>query len=294
MKNILVGSIVTATLLLVGCGGGSGSNSTNDSTLATDVSSPVNSLADSSSANTEKIGKGYYVDNAVEGVNYKCGNQEGITDENGTFHFENGQNCTFVLGDLTLREVNASSLEDNVSVLEDNTTVAQLLQTLDRDGNASNGIQIPRGAGQVIRDELTSLDKPLDRDLLEAIHDAIKADSQNEYHGRVVDINETQRHLGETRQRLEHDGRRTQHQVEAEHHGLGRFGDNNGTIPTQEDIEAHQRDILGENNGAIPTQEEREAHQRDVLGENHESTGFQQIGNQNRNGSGSSRGGFRG
>jgi len=263
MKKLVVGSIVTATLLLVGCGGGSGSNSTKDNTLATDATSPVNTLVDNSSVNTEKIGKGYYIDNAVEGVNYKCGNQEGVTDENGTFSFESGQNCTFVLGDLQLREVNASSLEDNVSILEDNTTVAQLLQTLDSDGNASNGIQIPQGAGQVIRDELTSLDKPLDKDLLTAIHDAIKADEQHEYNGRVVDINETQRHLDETRQRLEQEGRRTQHDVEAEHRARGGFVDNNGSRLDIGDGQEHQQGNFIDNNRSNSNMSGNETAQRD-------------------------------
>jgi len=315
MKKLVVGSIVTATLLLVGCGGGSSSNDNSNSGASANVDT---------SANTQKIGTGYYVDDAVNGVNFKCGSQEGTTDENGTFTFESGQNCTFSLGGLKLREVNASSLDNNVSILEDNTTVAQLLQTLDIDGNASNGIQIPSGAGQVIRDELTSLDKPLDRDLLEAIHEAIKADAQNEYNGRVVDMNETKKHLDETRQRLEQEGRRTQHDVEAQHRGLGEFnsdnngtmnasgeghergslGENNGTMPNAGDRETHQRDMVGENNGTMPTEEERESHQRDMVGENNTTTPTQRgngamsgdgeasSDNQHGNGAGSSHGGF--
>jgi len=297
MKKLVVGSIVTATLLLVGCGGGSSSSNNNDNSGA--------SANANTSTETQKIGTGYYVDSAVNGVNFKCGSQEGITDENGTFTFESGQNCTFSLGGLKLREVNASSLEDNVSVLEDNTTVAQLLQTLDSDGNASNGIQIPPKAGQIVREELTSLDKPLDRDLLEALHDAIKAEMESEYHGRVVDMNETQRHLNQTRQRLEQEGRRTQHEVEAQHRASGQFnGDNNGTMNVGG--EGHGRGGFGENNTTMPTQEEREAHQRNMVGENNTTTqtqsghgaisgsGESSSNNQHGNGSGSSHGEARG
>ena len=293
MKKLVVSSIMTATFLLVGCGGGS-SNSTNSSAL-TDTTSPINASANDTLANTENIGTGYYIDNAVEGVDYKCGKQEGTTDANGTFIFENGQNCIFKLGDLKLREVNASSLEDKVSVLEDNTTVAQLLQTLDKDGNASNGIQLVPETGAIVRDYISSLDTPPDSDLLSAIHDALKSSQPENYHGRVVDENQTNAHLDETRNRLSREGRRTQHEVEAEHRGLGRFGDNNGTIPTQEEIDARQREFLGENNGTIPTQEEIDARQREFLGENNESSiGSQRGANQNINSSGSSRGGFRG
>jgi len=281
MKKLVVGSIVTATFLLVGCGGGSNSNDNSNNSNGTSASVDT-------STNTQKTGTGYYVDDAVNGVNYKCGSHEGTTDENGTFTFENGKNCTFSLGGLKLREVNASSLDNNVSILEDNPTVAQLLQTLDKDGNASNGIQIPPKAGQIVRDELTSLDKPLDRDLLEALHDAIRVEAQNDYHGRVVDMNETQRHLNQTKHRLEQEGRRTQYEVEAQHrgsgrfsgdnngtmnvgeegHGRGNFSDNNGTMPTEEEREAHRENMVGDNNGTILTQEEREAHRRDMVSDN--------------------------
>ncbi len=258
MKKLVVGSIVTATLLLVGCGGGSSNdNSKSDGT----TTSPVASSTDNVSANAEKIGKGYYVDDAVEGVDFKCGTQEGITDKNGTFTFESGQNCIFKFGGLKLREVNASSLEDNVSVLEDNVTVAQILQTLDRDGNASNGIQLVRDAGRIVKDQLSSLDTPPSKDLLEAIHDAIKAELPKEYNGRVVDKNQTKAHLDATRDRLAREGRRTQHDIEAEHRGLGGFGDNNGTAPSQEEIDARHQEFLNEHNGTMPTQGDGEVRQ---------------------------------
>ncbi len=48
------------------------------------------------------------------------------------------------------RELNITALDNNVTVLEDNITVAQLLQTLDADGNASNGIQILDGTDRVV------------------------------------------------------------------------------------------------------------------------------------------------
>lgn len=40
------------------------------------------------SSTTASIGTGTYVDSAVEGVTYSCGTQSGVTDKNGTFHFE--------------------------------------------------------------------------------------------------------------------------------------------------------------------------------------------------------------
>ena len=204
MNKFTIGSVVVATLLLVGCG----SNGSSSNTQAS-----ANGGVESE---TPTIGKGYYVDSAVAGVDYQCGNEMGTTDENGTFTFESNSSCTFTLGGVQLREINASSLEDNVTVLETNETVAQLLQTLDSDGNASNGIQIPQGSGKVIRETLQSLDD-LDQDTLEAVHDRLKAEHSNEYNGRVVDRNQTMEHLNRTRAELEERGIKTDSDVAEEH-----------------------------------------------------------------------------
>jgi len=212
MNRLTISSIVTATILLVGCGGGSSST-------------PTSNTSNNNETNT-KIGKGYYVDSAVKGVNYQCGKESGTTDENGTFTFENGSDCKFTLGGLKLREINASSLENNVTILETNETVAQLLQTLDSDGNASNGIQIPKGANSIVRDTLTSLDG-LDQDLLEALHNGLKSQYSNEYNGTVIDRNQTMEHLNRTRADLEERGIRTNSDVAEEHR---RNRDNNSTI----------------------------------------------------------------
>ena len=200
MSKLTIGSIVTATLLLVGCGGSGSSSSSNPTT---------------NNETGTKIGKGYYVDAAVEGVEFQCGNQSGTTDVNGTFTFENGSDCNFTVGGIPLRDVNASSLEDNVTILEENTTVAQLLQTLDSDGNASNGIHISQGAKSVIKETLSSLEE-VDQDLLEAVHNRLKAEHSDEYNGRVVDKNQTIEHLNETKNDVENRGIRTNLDVEEE------------------------------------------------------------------------------
>ncbi len=205
MRKITLGSIVTATLLLVGCGGG-GSSST-----------PTNNLADNTnSGNTtpseisKKIGRGYYVDSAVEGVDYNCGNQNGVTDENGTFLFEDGKNCEFHLGDIKLRDINASNLEDNITIIEDNITVAKLLQTIDKDGNATNGIQILEDTADIIKE--SNIDTiPTEDALLDTIRENIKAKHQDEYNGTVITTEEAKAHIEHTQTLLEEEGRRTQH-----------------------------------------------------------------------------------
>jgi len=105
---------------LVGCGGGN--NSTTDTKITT--------------------GTGYYVDAAVKGVSYQCGSKSGITDKNGKFIFEKGKECTFTLAGVPLRTTKAEELADGKKVIENNPKVAKLLQSIDADGDLTNGIQI--------------------------------------------------------------------------------------------------------------------------------------------------------
>jgi hypothetical protein len=111
---------------LVGCGGGGGSSGTTTKT-------------------------GYFIDSAVEGLEYTSGSTTGITGADGSFKYEEGKPVTFKLGNMTLGSVNVSN--DHVFPVDlvngaadeqnDNVTlIAQVLQTLDSDGDPSNGITI--------------------------------------------------------------------------------------------------------------------------------------------------------
>ena len=111
---------------LVGCGGGGGSSGTTTKT-------------------------GYFIDSAVEGLEYTSGSTTGITGADGSFKYEEGKPVTFKLGNMTLGSVtvtnervfpvdlvNGAADEQNDNV----TLIAQVLQTLDSDGDPSNGITI--------------------------------------------------------------------------------------------------------------------------------------------------------
>ena len=117
--NVTTVSLVAA-LALAGCGGGSSSNK--------DV----------------KTGTAYYLDSAVAGINYKCGDQEGLTGTDGSFTFEEGKECTFYLGSIKLRDIDKSKLTDGAKIVEEDIKIATLLQTLDADGKPENGITIKK------------------------------------------------------------------------------------------------------------------------------------------------------
>ena len=127
-KKIVSTCVVIGTMFMViGCGA---------------VDDLVDKYAPDEDDNSVLTGTSYYIDSAVSGVNYTCGSQEGITGADGSFTFEYGSGCTFYLGDMELRSVDAGLLMAGESVVETNVEIARVLQSLDSDGNPDNGITI--------------------------------------------------------------------------------------------------------------------------------------------------------
>ncbi len=153
-----IGTVSSLLIALNGCGGGS-----------------------TSTQATPTYGTGHYMDSYVKGVEYTCGGKSGTTDEAGTFYFESGQDCTFKLGKLTLRYTPWDALSKSSTVFEDNVKVAQLLQSLDNDGNVSNGIEVPSytlaAFNSIDPDNVTDSDGTIDpqkvADFLNSAHHSI-------------------------------------------------------------------------------------------------------------------------
>jgi len=264
MKTTNIISAIVASLLLAACGG-------SDATSTTDAS-----------ASSNKVFKGYYVDSAVEGVKFNCttpsgATKSGTTDAKGTFTFEENQTCTFKIGDVVLREVNASSLEHNVTVFEDNTRVAQLLQTLDSDGNASNGIQILPEAHEVLKDRNMTRVPQNDAEL-EDVKDDLRVKAPEHYRGDIVSEQDAREHLAETRQRIETHNQRTQEDVEATSRAGREGGEEASHVEGAQTRGSNQergseREGMSESHGDTnQTREAREGQnpERDAMGETHE------------------------
>ncbi len=146
------------------------------------------------------IGQGFYVDAAIEGVEYSCGNQEGLTDANGTFTFEEGEECLFTLGGIPLREVDAKELTDQVTIFEDDLETAQFLQSLDQDNNADNGIEIGTEVLEHIKESnLTAI--PVGEEELRSLLSEL-GDVEG-FEGALVSLDEVQEHLASTKAELE-------------------------------------------------------------------------------------------
>lgn len=98
---------------------------------------------------------GYYVDSAVEGVDYTTSTGlSGITGSDGAFSFHGGDSVTFKIGDLVLRT--QSGLTAGGTIQEDDDETITFLQSIDSDGNANNGITLTTATKAAIATWLAS------------------------------------------------------------------------------------------------------------------------------------------
>jgi len=181
-KIIFSSSVVLLALGFVGCG----DDNNSDSNLTTAVE-------DNASTTISPIG--YYQDSAIEGVDYICGNKSGVTGTDGNFSFQAGQGCEFKLGNMLLRRVEASQLHDGVIIVEDNLKSAQMLQSFDNDGNASNGITITNEIKTALREANISTVIYENREL-EAFINELR-NSVSGFNGEVIDTDNVARHLNQ-------------------------------------------------------------------------------------------------
>ena len=140
MKKYLMGSALTAALLLVGCGS---SSDTADAVADVD---PVSKT-------------GYLVDSAVQNVDYDCvtdNDLNKVTGTDGAFTCRSMNQVRFRLGKLVLGEIDALPVDGyvlpqdlvgaNREQIKENANVmamAQLFQSLDEDGDpTTDGIKI--------------------------------------------------------------------------------------------------------------------------------------------------------
>jgi len=170
--NLLNLSIM-GVMILAGCGGGGGSS-------------------------TPTIKRGYYIDSAVEGVEFNCGTQTGTTGENGEFQYEEGEECTFSVAGIPLRDVPVEDLGEEVRIFENDPHTARFLQSIDNDGNATNGIQISEDTRTLLEREENSVPTG---DRLTTIVSEIDASSTT-FDGHVVDTQSVNTHLNQTTRTL--------------------------------------------------------------------------------------------
>jgi beta-glucanase (GH16 family) len=92
---------------------------------------------------------GIFLDSPVQGLHYDTATQHGDTDAAGRFQYLAGENVTFSIGNIRLTSTEAKSVITPLDVVGATNPADQrvnnmlvLLQSLDADGNSSNGITI--------------------------------------------------------------------------------------------------------------------------------------------------------
>jgi hypothetical protein len=135
---------------IAGCGGGgsSGGSNTDSSTDGTGDGNTDGNDAGGGAANGQF--SGVFVDAPVSGLEYEIDGDRFLTDENGTFRFETGEELSFYVGDIFLGSASAAAVltpldlvPDALDETEDQViNLLRFLQTLDNDADLSNGIQI--------------------------------------------------------------------------------------------------------------------------------------------------------
>jgi len=140
MKLTVISSIILG-IAVSACGGG-GSETASPVVEALVVTTPTTST-------TPATFTGMFVDSAVEGLSYSTPSGSGVTDENGEFTYQMDEKVTFSLGGITFPEIDAKSIITPLDLFDtmelDHEAVVntlRLLQSLDADGDADNGIQI--------------------------------------------------------------------------------------------------------------------------------------------------------
>lgn len=133
-------TLAAAAVFLTACGGGGGSE-----TIAEPVTTPV--------VAPPATFTGRFLDSAVENLNYSTDSQNGATNNEGQYQYQLGENITFSIGDIELPAVEVKSLLTPLDVFAtrdiNHTSVVnllRLLQSLDQDADATNGITIPQMA----------------------------------------------------------------------------------------------------------------------------------------------------
>lgn len=125
--------IVIVPFFFLGCGGGGNSSGSTDNTT-----------------NNTNISTATFIDSAVSGIEFETDTQSGVTDANGNFIYRDGEKVTFHIGNLYLGS--ATPANGKVTPLDiigtENTSeprvvrMLQTLQSMDSDGDTSNGISI--------------------------------------------------------------------------------------------------------------------------------------------------------
>lgn len=139
---------------------GSGGSSTPDPTPPPQVNGNGNG-PNGNGTNGNGSEEGIFIDGPVGNIGYRTETHEGVTSPTGVYQYEPGETVVFFIGDLEFPPVLASGVVTPLDIVGTTDTedhrvinIIRLLQTLDADGDPSNGITISDTA----KDNATQVD----------------------------------------------------------------------------------------------------------------------------------------
>ncbi len=158
VAGIAAGGAVVVAIAAGGLGGGESGDS----------SSSSQSGASNTNQNTPTL-TGTLLDSAVGGVSYNTSsNLSGLTNTNGQFQYRSGDQVTFTVGETVLGEVKGGELITPVELAGTNNTadrrvinISRLLQSLDQDGDQTNGISISPATRSMLAQQAFKFDIPV-------------------------------------------------------------------------------------------------------------------------------------
>ncbi len=109
-------------------------------------------------AGTPEVLKGVFMDGPVGGINYSTPTMKGVTKADGVFEYQPGETVTFAIGGLALGSAPGKPVITPLDLVKDAkgasdqrvVNICVLLQTLDQDGDAANGIMITEKTADIV------------------------------------------------------------------------------------------------------------------------------------------------
>jgi len=193
VKSLTLGliAILAIGLSFVGCGS---SDSTQESIQITDpIDEPI---PEPEYTTFENPKVGVFVDNTVAGLYYSCSSsEEGIldtvTDTLGQFTCEDGDSVSFYLGSSFLGTVKVTDIITPLVLFDGNEKAAlnfaRLIQTLDKDSDLTNGIEITQGIALPLKETIQFTSYSFDKDMQKILGNV-----------KLVTAEDAQQHLDET------------------------------------------------------------------------------------------------
>ena len=161
---------------------------------------------------------GVFVDDAVDGVTFSCGNVSGTTHDGGHFGTcAGGSKVEFSVGNLILGSSSATKdgvffVTDIVGVPRDSVDnakvlqVAQVLQSFDVDGDPSNGITVTPAVVKSVNDLVKPGTKLADVDDLDTglgLQKIVEETKKTHPEMKVVTADEAEKNLAEAKEKVD-------------------------------------------------------------------------------------------